>query len=178
MCFHPLTLPGARTAARNRRRPFWFAAVGMVALVLPARAQEASPQLAPEEVARKQMEALSAAGPVEARIDQCYRFASPANRTYTGPLNRFSAMVQSPEYQALLNARHFLVGRATQRQNEAHLLVTTVDAAGELTLFRFFLSKQALAPYADCWMTDAVIRLGAVKPPEKPRQPPAENPSI
>lgn len=124
------------------------------------------------------MQALSAAGPVETRIDRCYRFASPANRTHTGPLNRFSAMVQSPQYQAVLNAQHYLVGRATQKQNEAHLLVTTVDPAGGLTLFRFFLSKQTQAPYAGCWMTDAVIRLGTVKPPEESRQPPAENPSI
>jgi hypothetical protein len=43
-----------------------------------------------------------------------------------------------------------------------------VDPAGDLTLFRFFLSKQSKAADAGCWMTDAVIRVGTVKLPDNP----------
>ena len=97
---------------------------------------------------------------------------------HTGPIQRFAAMVQSPEYQAILNARHFLIGRATQRQDEAHLLVTTVDSVGQLTLFRFFFSKQKEAPYSNCWMTDAVIRVGMANSPGDSKKPAAESPTI
>lgn len=87
-------------------------------------------------------------------------------------------MVQAPNYQAILNAKHFLVGHAMQQKDEAYLLVTTVDAAGELTLFRFFLSKQTKAPYANCWMTDAVIRVGTMNAPKKPQDSQRESPTI
>lgn len=192
-----------RVAIRSRWRTLWLALAGIFVLTMLSQSREdataavspsisttldpstkvdvvakPSPELSPEDVVQKQMQALSAAGPVAERIDRCYRFASPANREHTGPIERFSAMVQGPAYQALLDATHFLVGRATRQKNEAYLLVTTVDAAGELTLFRFFLSKQEKAPYAGCWMTDAVIRVGAMKPPAEPRKPRRESPTI
>jgi len=146
--------------------------------VAPEPIAEPSAELSPEDVVQKQMHALSGSGPVLSRIDRCYRFASPANRSHTGPLERFATMVQSPDYQAVLNAKHFLVGHATQQNNEAHVLVTTVDPAGELTLFRFFLSKQTKAPHAGCWMTDAVIRVGTLKPVEEAKKRPGESPTI
>lgn len=117
------------------------------------------------------MQALSDNGPVDMRIQRCYVFASPANRIHTGPLQRFAKMVQAPEYRPLLNAKHFLVGRATERDGEAHLLVTTVDDTGHLTLFRFFLSKQKDSPFKNCWMTDAVILVGAATPDNAKKQP-------
>lgn len=145
----------------------------------PEPIAEPSPQFSPEDVVRKQMQALSGVGPVEGRIDRCYRFASPDNRAHTGPLARFATMVQAPQYQALLNAKQFLVGSATLQNDEAHLLVTAVDPVGELTLFRFFLSKQVQGPYAGCWMTDAVIRVGVInQPDDKAPKSRVENPTI
>ena len=137
-----------------------------------------SPALSPEDVVRKQMQSLTGAGSVAERIEGCYRFASPANRAHTGPIDRFSTMVQAPLYQALLNSKHYLIGRVTQQEGGAYLLVSTVDPSGELSLFRFFLSKQRVAPYQDCWMTDVVTRVGTMKIPEKPRDPKPDQPTI
>jgi Domain of unknown function (DUF4864) len=128
-------------------------------------ARDPSLQLSAEDVVRAQMSALSGEGAVRKRIERCYRFASPANREHTGPIEHFAQMVQAPQYAPLLNAKHFLVGQATREKDEAFLLVTATDSAGELMLFRFFLSKQAKAPYEGCWMTDAVIRVDTAKTP-------------
>ena len=172
------------TALRNTcRAVIRLACVGVVTAALPLLAQDPvqpaavvqpSPKLSPEDVVRAQITALSAAGPIPSRIERCYRFASPANRTHTGPIQRFAALIQSPSYVVLLDAKHFQVGRAKVNGREAHLLVTVIDANGNLCLFRCFLSKQTAAPYTDCWMTDAVIRIGEVNPPQNPPRPPAQ----
>lgn len=145
----------------------------------PADDVQPSPQLAPEDVISRQVAALSTAGQMPSRIERCYRFASPANRVHTGPMQRFENMIRSPSYSPLLEARRFLVGRAVKNGREAHLLLTVVDSQGRLSLFRCFLSKQSDAPYAECWMTDAVLRAREVAPPQGP-PPPAQplTPSI
>jgi hypothetical protein len=130
-----------------------------------------SPELTPEDVIRLQVKELSANGPLKTRIERCYEFASPANRLNTGPIDRFSEMIQKPNYAVLLDAKHFLVGRASVNGRQAHLLLTVVDAKGNLCLFRCLLSKQTLAGYIDCWMTDAVVRIGDADRPAKPLQP-------
>lgn len=129
-----------------------------------------SPQLTPEDVVRLQLTALSADVAVPERIKMCYRFASPANRAHTGPLDRFARLFESPDYHVMLDAHRFLVGKAIRDGNDAYLLATMVDERGKLSLFRVFLSKQSEPPYADCWMTDTVIRLQPFTPPEPPRQ--------
>ena len=154
------SLPHAASAARADREQ---AALD--------RDLQPSPQLTPEDVIRWQIRALSAAGDINERIKRCYRFASPANRIYTGPLDRFANMVKAAPYDALLNARHILVGRANIDRNQAHILLTVVNDRNELNLFRCFLSKQSSADVRDCWMTDAVIQVGSAAPPALPEKP-------
>jgi hypothetical protein len=141
----------------------------------PERDQKPSPQLSPEDVIRLQIEELSAAGDVAGRIARCYRFASPENKKYTGPITRFSMMIKVPPYDALLDARRFLVGRAAIEGNQAHLLLTVVNDKNELAIFRCFLSKQTAVEFKDCWMTDAVLPVGGPKQPAVPARPPAES---
>lgn len=126
---------------------------------------EPSPQLSPEEVIGIQVGALSAEGDIETRIENCYRFASPANRAHTGPLDRFQRMVATPSYRPLLSAKKFLVGRAQVKEGEAHLLLTVADSDGKLWVYRCFLSKQTGDGFAGCWMTDAVVLAGVAQPP-------------
>jgi hypothetical protein len=135
-----------------------------------------SPALTPEEVVGTQLAALSANVAIPERIAACYRFASPANRNHTGPLERFAQLFASPKYRVMLDARSFLIGKAIRHESEAYLLVTMVDGRGELSLFRFFLTKESKPPYADCWMTDSVIRLEPLTPPEPPS--PEKTPAI
>jgi hypothetical protein len=170
------------------RRPAFFAAVALPRILvlgsspvagqatgrneqLPAEAKPA-PQFTPEQVIELQIRALSGQGEIKTRVERCYRFASPANRAHTGPLDRFLRMVDSPPYGPLLNAKKFLVGRASVDNGRAHLLLTVVDTGGELTLYRCFLSRQTDGEFAGCWMTDAVLLTRA----DSLLQPPRESP--
>jgi hypothetical protein len=94
-------------------------------------------------------------------------------------VGRFGEMIRQPKYAVLLDAKHFLVGRASVNGRQAHLLLTVVDSQGNLSLFRCLLSKQTLATYIDCWMTDAVVRIGDVDGSKTPNQPlAASSPTI
>jgi hypothetical protein len=115
-----------------------------------------SAQLRPEEVVRRQLDALRENGHGEEGIRRCYQFASPFNRAATGPFSRFAEMVRSPPYDVMLRATDTLVGAAVEREGRAAVLVTIVDPTRSVHVFRFILSKQRHAPYEDCWMTDAV----------------------
>jgi len=155
-------------------RPFVVSAgIALFALVSMCSAadRKPNPQLTPEDVIMLQVKELSAQGPLKARIQRCYEFASPANRLNTGPVDRFAEMIQLPKYAVLLDAKHFLVGRASISGRQAHLLLTVVDAQGNLCLFRCLLSKQTRANYVDCWMTDAVVRIGEADRTATPPEP-------
>jgi hypothetical protein len=148
-----------------------FIAFFALTSVSNAAERKPSPKLTPEDVIRLQINALSAEGPIKTRIQRCYEFASPANRLNTGPVKRFGEMIRQPKYAVLLDAKHFLVGRASVNGRQAHLLLTVVDSQGNLCLFRCLLSKQTRATYIDCWMTDAVVRIGDVDSGKTPNQP-------
>jgi hypothetical protein len=116
----------------------------------------------PEEVVRYQLAALRDSGPGREGIRQCYQFASPLIRASTGPFARFERMVRSPPYDVMLRATHTLVGKAVELEGlegQAAVLVTMVDSAHAVHVFRFILSKQQQAPYENCWMTDSVDNL-------------------
>jgi hypothetical protein len=129
-----------------------------------------SPRLSPDDVVRLQVGALRALRDDESAINQCYVLASPANRAYTGPLNRFIAMVQNHAYGSLVLQSSALVGQPVIRGSQATVLVTVLDQNRTPRVYRFFLSKQTEPPLADCWMTDAVIPVGEPMP-ERDRPP-------
>jgi hypothetical protein len=126
-----------------------------------------SPDLSPDEVVRLQVNALRAFQQDQSALNQCYVFASPANRAVTGPLDRFAAMVQNEIYSPLVRQTNALVGRPVIREGQATVLVTVLDASRTARCFRFFLSKQNDPQYRDCWMTDAVISVQEQVPPAR-----------
>jgi hypothetical protein len=132
-----------------------------------------SPNLSPNDVVRLQVDALRAFQRDRSAIKQCYAFASPANRAVTGPLDRFTAMVQNPIYSPLVSQTSALVGRPVIRDGQATVFVTVLDDSRTTRGYRFFLSKQTDPEFLECWMTDAVIPLPEQAPPE---QEPADSP--
>lgn len=133
--------------------------------VLNPRRELTLPDVAilPEEVVRLQVAALREFRHNDMALLQCYCLASPANRSVTGPLNRFAAMVRQPQFEALVLADHSLVGPPVMRGGQAAVLVTVVDANRRASVFRFVLSRQHGEPFDGCWMTDAVTPdMGAV----------------
>ncbi len=116
-----------------------------------------SPELEPSEVVRVQVDALRSNTSLNRGIELTYRFASPENKRYTGPLARFIDMVRSAPYDRLLNHLSAQYGPVAVSANEARQMVIIVDAAGEEVGYIWVLSRQSEGAFKDCWMTDAVI---------------------
>lgn len=113
------------------------------------------PALSPAEVIRIQLEALRHNDDQDRGIAVAFRFASPANRANTGPLPRFIAMIRQGPYALMLDFREAAYGPVETVSDRARQRVTLTGARESVTYW-FYLSRQPDAPYADCWMTDAV----------------------
>ena len=113
------------------------------------------PDLSPAEVIRIQLEALRHNDEHDRGIAVAFRFASPANKANTGPLSRFIPMIKEGPYALMLDFRDAAYGPVETVSNRARQRVTLTGARASMTYW-FYLSRQTEAPYADCWMTDAV----------------------
>ena len=91
-----------------------------------------SPELDPSAVVRIQVEALRNNSQLNEGIVLTYNFASPANKGFTGPLNRFIAMLNSASYKQLLNHRSARYGPVVVSDREARQIVIITDMEGEL----------------------------------------------
>jgi len=116
-----------------------------------------SPELDPSEVMRIQVEALRNDSLLNEGIELTYRFASPQNKRFTGPLPRFIEMVRSVPHDRLLNHRSARYGPMAISGDNAHQLVTVTDREGEEIRYHWVLSRQGEGEFKDCWMTNAVI---------------------
>jgi len=117
------------------------------------------PALDPADVVRIQVQALAGNGADDAGIALTFRFASPDNRRQTGPLERFVAMVKGPAYQPMLNHTRATYEPVERNGDVARQIVRILGRDGQWVTYTFVLRRQELAPYEDCWMTEAVLRL-------------------
>ena len=114
------------------------------------------PGLSPGEVVRIQIEALRHNDEQDRGIEVAFRFASPANRETTGPLPRFIRMLRQGPYALMLDFREASYGTVEVRNEVARQRVTLTGARSRVSYW-FYLSRQSKAPFAGCWMTDAVF---------------------
>ena len=141
--------------------------LALVPAALPAQEDEAGaadplseslmpgPGFSPGDVVRIQLEALRHNDDRNRGIEVAFRFASPANRASTGPLSRFIGMIRNGPYALMLGFGAASYGPVELRGLRARQRVTLAGASTSITYW-FYLSRQSEAPYADCWMTDAV----------------------
>jgi hypothetical protein len=101
----------------------------------------------------------------DAGIATTFEFASPANRVETGPFQRFALMIKNPAYRVMLGFRSATRSPVETDGNHARQRVVIVGRDGSQVTYVFLLSKQADGPYANCWMTDGVIRQKDAEPP-------------
>ena len=113
------------------------------------------PALSPGDVVRIQLEALRHNDEQNRGIGVAFRFASPANRTNTGPLPRFVAMIKEGPYALMLSFVDVSYGPVETVAGRARQPVTLTGPRSSITYW-FYLSRQTERPYVDCWMTDAV----------------------
>ena len=159
-----------RTSIRVRlvATPLVAAAIGLLAGVALAADATGSaedplsdalvprPGLSPGEVIRIQLEALRHNDDGDRGIAIAFRFASPANRVQTGPLPRFVRMIRQGPYALMLDFREASYGTVEVRESVARQRVTLTGARARISYW-FYLSRQSKAPFAGCWMTDAVF---------------------
>lgn len=117
---------------------------------------EPDPALSPEEVVKIQMEALKYNDETDKGIEITFRFASPGNKRFTGPLTRFTRMIKNDLYSPMLNHQSARYGTLERTGNYAAQRVTVIDSTGRAVIYVFALSKQDTPSCAGCWMTDGV----------------------
>jgi len=117
------------------------------------------PALTPKQVIEFQLQVLQHNDELAENrgIERAFRFASPNNRTVTGPLQHFIQIINQPDYSALLNSASYLIGEVEIENDQARSLVTIKTAADKRVRYVFILSRQSGGEYKGCWMTDAVL---------------------
>lgn len=125
-----------------------------------AQTLEPEPSIGPQQVVEIQMKAMQRNNyPYENHgIEVAYRFASPANKENTGPLERFTQMVNNDIYRSLLNARRYGLDAIEVEGDIAVQKVTLIDEEDQPVVYFFQLSRQKDGNFKDCWLTDSVVR--------------------
>jgi hypothetical protein len=117
------------------------------------------PKLKPQDVVRIVIQALAGNDDNDNGIRTTWKFASPANQSMTGPLERFIPMVKSAAYAPMINSKSAQYGDPQVQGDQAVELVVLTGADGTKTAYVFQLSRQAGGPLKGCWMTDGVVPL-------------------
>jgi hypothetical protein len=117
------------------------------------------PDYGPEEVIATQIEAFADNDdPVEnAGIKTAYNFASPGNRRATGPLERFTRMVEGRRYAPMLDHEEAVAGPLERDGDRAEQRLTVTGPDGRTVTYLFGVSKQASGRFEGCWLTDRVV---------------------
>ncbi len=156
-----------RFLVRKIRQPtLFFAILGTLALVLAActsaptpltelEGSQPVPSLSPRDVVGIQLTAFQNNDAFDAGIEIAFRFASPQNRTVTGPLSRFATMVKAPAYRIMLFHDRAEYAPTVVRGNIAVQRVALYQD-DRVIVFDFVMRRQTSEPYLDCWMTEAV----------------------
>lgn len=121
------------------------------------------PSLTARQVVQIQLEAFAENGANDEGIEIAFRFASPTNRLQTGPLERFAGMLRSPAYRIMLqyeSVHYFPL--LVEEDLAVQRVILSVD--GDAQVFDFVLRRQRSGPYADCWMTESVLRMQVQRP--------------
>jgi hypothetical protein len=114
-----------------------------------------TPTLTPEQVVRIQLEALRGNDATDEGIALCYLFASPNNKSFTGPLPRFTRMIEESTYSLMLSYRQAAY-ETMEVMGQAARQKVTLYGDGQAMTFTFYLAKQDHQACRGCWMTEAV----------------------
>lgn len=122
-----------------------------------------SPDLSPEDVISIQLKALSDAenDPItNSGVARVWAFAHPANRIVTGPIARFTRMLQSPHYRALIGHRAHHMRRVSLTNDKAHFAIKVTSSDGDVFGYSWHLGKVGSGDYRGMWMTTGVSLVG------------------
>lgn len=116
-----------------------------------------SPALSPSEVVSAQLDALRAVDDPapDAGMAVVFAFASPGNRSQTGPLPRFSRMVRQG-YGGLVNNRGATIEDVAIEDDTAFVATKVIARSGEVLTYVFILARGPHEGCEGCWLTDGV----------------------
>ena len=92
-------------------------------------------------------------------IYQCWLFAHPENKRYTGPFSNFKKMIADTSYKILLNSLKFQTKLITKDKNVAKYLVDVDAYDNKRYKLTWVLEKAKLNnKCTNCWMTTSVTQ--------------------
>ena len=92
-------------------------------------------------------------------IYQCWIFAHPENKKYTGPFSNFKRMISDTSYKILLNSTKFKVKLLNENKNSATYLVNVDAYDNKRYNLTWVLEKASISQDCkNCWMTTSVTQ--------------------
>ena len=92
-------------------------------------------------------------------IYQCWLFAHPENKKYTGPFNNFKRMISDTSYKILLNSNKFKVKLLNENKNNATYSVNVDAYDNKRYNLTWVLEKASISQDCkNCWMTTSVTQ--------------------
>ena len=92
-------------------------------------------------------------------IYQCWLFAHPENKKYTGPFNNFKRMISDTSYKILLNSTKFKVKLLMENKNNATYSVNVDAYDNKRYNLTWVLEKASISQDCkNCWMTTSVTQ--------------------
>jgi len=121
--------------------------------------------LTPEQVVRIVIDALKSNDPAnnDDGIATVFKFASPENKSSTGPLNRFTKMIKLG-FGQMLNHTDSEFGQMEITDDTALQAVWLKARDGKEIGYVFQIGKQTGGEFDGMWMTEAVWPIGEKKP--------------
>tara|TARA_Y100000588_G_C13934148_1_gene787110 strand:- start:109 stop:570 length:462 start_codon:yes stop_codon:yes gene_type:complete len=90
-------------------------------------------------------------------IEQTWKFAHPKNKKYTGPLEKFKAMIKGESFSMLVGHKEYKIEKVYLNESVATFLVTILDSDKNYYKFKWQVEKYINeGPLKDCWLTTAV----------------------
>ena len=93
---------------------------------------------------------------VDAGIEQTWTLAHPLNQRQTGPFSRFTQMLKSPPYRAILNHRSHHIELSESSAEQVIFLITVEGMSGSAVGYEWMVEKVMSGEHAGCWMTTGV----------------------
>ena len=116
-----------------------------------------SKNLSAYDVVKIQLEALKKNNKLNDGIKQTWVFAHPFNRAYTGPLEKFTYMLNSPDYVVMIDHQNHNIIFISEDLNTGYYFIELTDKIGDKYGFQWTVKKVLEeGEYKDCWMTIGV----------------------
>ena len=92
-------------------------------------------------------------------IYQCWIFAHPENKKYTGPFKYFSKMIKNKPYDKLLNSKFFKIKVLSENKKKARIEVLLDSNNNRRYKIFWHLGKTTIdSKCQNCWMTLGVTQ--------------------